>query len=79
MVGFVTRITGSSPDGSLTAFTMKDSEISGADRVHTVDAGGGTEPKRLKNQQIGFRNVEAEWSPTGLQMVFSSDRWWPRR
>jgi len=68
-----------SPDGTLITFTMKDPEISGADRVHVVDARGGFEPKRLKNQEIGFRNVEAEWSPTGFQMVFSSDRWWPRR
>jgi Tol biopolymer transport system component len=68
-----------SPDGRLIAFTMKDPEIAGADRVHVVDAGGGTEPKRLKNQEVGFRNVEAEWSPTGMQMVFSSDRWWPRK
>jgi Tol biopolymer transport system component len=68
-----------SPDGTLIAFTMKDPRIDGADRVHVVDSGGATDPVRLKNQDVGFRNVEAEWSPTGLEMVFSSDRWWPRR
>src|SRR5262245_9457863 len=68
-----------SPDGTLIAFTMKDPRIEGADRVHVVDSGGATDPVRLKNQDVGFRNVEAEWSPTGREMVFSSDRWWPGR
>lgn len=67
-----------SPNGKQIAFTMKENEISGADRIHVVDADGKSAPERLKNQERGFRSVEAEWSPDGMTMVFASDRWWPR-
>jgi Tol biopolymer transport system component len=47
-------------------------------RLVTIAADGGKAPEPLANQEGTHYTTDAEWSPDGQQVVYSSDRE-PRR
>lgn len=64
-----------SPDGKQLTFVLWTRKLGvDIDTSYVVDADGKGVPVKLKNQDVGTRNVEVEWSPDGKALVFASDR-----
>jgi Tol biopolymer transport system component len=64
-----------SPDGKQLTFVLWTKKLgTDIDTSYVVDADGKGVPVKLKNQDVGTRNVEVEWSPDGKTLVFASDR-----
>jgi Tol biopolymer transport system component len=64
-----------SPDGKQLTFVLWTKKVGvDIDTNYVIDADGKGIPIKLKNQDVGTRNVELEWSPDGKTMVFASDR-----
>jgi Tol biopolymer transport system component len=64
-----------SPDGKQLTFVLWTKKMGvDIDTNYVLDADGQGVPVKLKNQDVGTRNVEMEWSPDGKTAVSASDR-----
>ena len=74
MRGRIGWIPNWSPDGKQLTFVLWTRKQGvDIDTNYVVDADGKGVPVKLKNQDVGTRNVELEWSPDGKSEVFASD------
>jgi len=75
MRGRIGWIPNWSPDGKQLTFVLWTKKMDvDIDTNYVIDADGNGVPVKLKNQDVGTRNVEMEWSPDGKAAVFASDR-----